>query len=151
MSGERDEARAILGVTASAREALSIVESQLNVLYTRAQVLVSLAGVMVTVTGFSGRIIAGTDGRAQALLIVGLVLVLLAAMWVFATVMTIRWVTGSLTGDTEADLAGLLRRRNRKTRAYMVGGFILFVGLALYVWAIAIMLANPGASSLSPR
>ena len=65
----QNEAKAILKLCKEdPKAALEIVESQLNTLYARAQILLSLAGIVVTVTGFSGRLIAGSSPLAQYLL-----------------------------------------------------------------------------------
>jgi hypothetical protein len=123
--------------------ALQILENQLNVLYSRAQVLMSLAGIVITVTGFSGRIIAATSKLSQILIITGLSTVLISAIWVYARVMGIRWIT-SETGDSiEKTLHDVLQRRNCKTRAYKTGGIILCIGLVIYTIAFALMLLHP--------
>ncbi len=123
--------------------ALQILENQMNVLYSRAQVLMSLAGIVITVTGFSGRIIAATSLLSQILIITGLGTVLLSAIWVYTRVMGIRWITLEKRETTEKTLYSVLQRRNRKTRAYKIGGIILCIGLVLYSIAFAIMLLNP--------
>lgn len=147
-----EEARRILSLhNGNTASALSMVENQLNVLYTRAQVLLSLSGVVISVTGFSGRLIAATDRLAQGLLISGLALVLLSAVRVFSRVMRIRWVTRDLTDDPLATLISAISRRNQKTASYRQGGFLLCVGLALYFGSIAIMLLNPGPVNLPVR
>src|SRR5688572_12322657 len=52
-----------------------LLDAQLTVLHARAQSLIQLAGVVITVTGFSGRIIADTNPAAQSLIVGGVVLV----------------------------------------------------------------------------
>lgn len=121
--------------------ALQWVERQLNTLYTRAQVLVSLAGAVVTVTGFSGRTIAETNTPAKLLLTAGLAVVVLSAAYVVLVVMRIKWVTAALRPDDPRHvLVTALKRRDVKTRAYRLGGAALCLGLILYAGAIAIML-----------
>ena len=140
----REEAQAILNlVGGDLSRAVQIVQNQLDVLYTRAQVLTSLAGIVVTVTGFSGRLIASTDRAAQILVILGLATVLLSAGYVIRNVMQIRWVTCDLSDDREATIATVIQRRDAKTRGLRIGGVILFSGLVLYFGAIALMLAHP--------
>jgi len=135
---EAGEARRILALVAGdAARAVGLVESQLNVLQARGQVLLSLAGVVVTVTGFSGRAIAATGPGARGLLVAGLLLVLASAVWVCTRVASIKWVTTDLGDDLEESLAVMLSRRNGKTRAYRAGGWILSAGLASYCLAIA--------------
>jgi len=125
--------------------ALKVAEQQLNVVYTRAQVLMSLAGMVVTVTGFSGRLIAGSSALAQIFLVAGLFVSLSSAAWVFRRVMRVRWVTSLASENKDQALANALLRRNQKTAAYTIGGTLLFIGLLLYGISIAMMLLDPVA------
>jgi hypothetical protein len=139
----KEEANKILSLTnQDLLKALELLEKQLNTLHARAQVLMSLAGIVVTVTGFSGRLIAATSLISQILVISGLVTVLISAVWVFSRVMGIKWVTIGLTENSAESLEKIIERRNRKTRAYSRGGVILCVGLVLYSIAFAMMLLN---------
>ena len=131
--------------------ALEVVQQQLNVLYTRAQVLLSLAGVVVTITGFSGRLIAGTSSLAQFFLIAGLFVSLSSAIWVFLKVMRVRWVTIMACNNQETALEQALIHRNRKTSAYSIGGKILCLGLLFYCLSIALMLLDPVALQVPIR
>ncbi|MDP4878416.1 MAG: hypothetical protein NWR36_00885 [Opitutales bacterium] len=140
------EAKAILELTNNdLLAALNVAQKQLDVIYTRAQVLLSLAGMVVTVTGFSGRLIAGSSLMAQIFLVAGLFVSLSSAIWVFLRVMRVRWVTAMVAEDKENALAQALERRDNKTRAYAVGGTILCIGLVLYCISIALMLVDPVA------
>lgn len=122
------------------REALKIYEQQLNVLQSRAQVLMSLAGIVLTITGFSGYRIAGSGRFSQICVIVGLAVVLFSAVWVWKKVLDIRWMTSDLHGENEEILSRIIDRRNAKTRAYTIGGFILCIGFVIYSIAFARML-----------
>ena len=142
----QSEAKAILQLCdGNLKAALEMAERHLSTIYTRAQVLLSLAGMVVTVTGFSGRLIAGSSTLAQIFLVAGLFVSLSSAIWVFLRVMRVRWVTVFLDKDPENALQETLRRRNRKTKAYKIGGIILCIGLVLYCISIAIMLLDPAA------
>jgi uncharacterized membrane protein len=121
-------------------QALGVVEGQLNVLYGRAQVLLSLAGVLITVTGFSGRTIAGTSMLGKISIVLGLSVVLASAVWIYARVMRVRWVTRELDGDPSARLEAVIRRRDAKTRAFNIGGAVLCAGFAIYCVSVAVML-----------
>lgn len=146
------EAKAILELKNNdLMAALEVAQAQLNTLYTRAQVLMSLAGIVVTVTGFSGRLIAGTSPSAQAFLIAGLFVSLASAIYIFVKVMRLRWVTVLLAEDRANALTNALKRRDAKTRAFAVGGSILFVGLTLYCISIALMLMAPEALQVPVR
>jgi len=140
----KEEAAKILSLTnQDMLKALELLEKQLNTIHARAQVLMSLAGIVVTVTGFSGRLIAATSLTSQILVIAGLITVLTSAVWVFSRVMGIKWVTTGLTENAAESVQKIIERRNRKTRAYSRGGVILCVGLLLYSIAFAMMLLKP--------
>lgn len=142
----KDEAKTILELCkGDMMAALEVTQGQLDLVYTRAQVLMSLAGMVVTVTGFSGRLIAGSSHLAQCFLVAGLFVSLSSAIWVFMRVMKVRWVTGLVAEDPEHALEIALTRRNHKTQAYAIGGTILFIGLVLYCISISLMLVDPVA------
>ncbi len=132
-------------------EIMGMLERQFTVLHNRAQVLLGLCGVIISTTGFSGRLIAGTNFYAQWLVIAGVALVLLAAAVVCWGVLHLRWLTMQLGGDTAEWLATTLRYRDTKTNSYRLGLLLMLVGLALYAAAIAIMLLNPHAGALPAR
>jgi hypothetical protein len=127
------------------------LERQFAVLHNRAQVLLGLCGVVISTTGFSGRLIAGTNPAAQGLVIAGLSLVLLSAAAVCWGVLHLRWLTMQLGDSTAEWLATSLRYRDYKTNCYRVGLAVMLLGLALYAGAIAIMLWRPGEDYLPPR
>lgn len=120
--------------------ALDMLERQMNVLHTRSQVLLSLAGIVVTVTGFSGRVIAGTSTFAKITVVLGLFVVLLSAVWVWSRVMAIKWITSELEDEPVKILTDIIARRNARTSAYKIGGAMLCTGLFIYGLAIAQML-----------
>ena len=135
-----DEAKQIYALTnENLLKSLEILERQLNVLHTRAQVLMTLAGVVLTVTGFSGRVIAGTSSLAKMTIVLGLLIVLTSAVWVWSRVMGIKWVTDGAEGEPIEVLRIIIERRNLKTRAYRLGGVILSLGLFVYGLAVAQM------------
>lgn len=127
------------------------LESQLNVVQSRAQVIVTLAGVVITVTGFSGRIIAATALHSQILIILGLLTVLASACYIVKNVMSIKWLTTDLDDFGVGDIEKIISRRNLKTKAYLLGSKMLFWGLALYCLAMVIMLLNPEPLAIAPR
>ncbi len=127
---------------------MELLERQFVILHNRAQVLLTLCGVVITVTGFSGRLIAGTNRLAQVLVIGGVSLSLLAAIVVVWGVLHLWWLTQQPGDDVRAWLLSCLAYREGKTRAYRAGLIILIVGLTLYVGAIAIMLWYPLLGSL---
>ncbi|MBI1292230.1 hypothetical protein GC173_13470 [bacterium] len=125
-----------------------LLDGQLAVLHTRALALVQVAGVIITVTGFSGRIIADTNVTAQLLIVTGLSLVVLAAALAIGFVMPVRWISTYIHLDPEKWMAVAIRRRNRKTNAFWVASIILLFGMTFYIGSISIMLMNPQAAEL---
>ncbi|HNM45866.1 hypothetical protein IT571_00090 [Candidatus Sumerlaeota bacterium] len=126
----------------------AVVESQHGIVHQRAQSLIQLAGVVVTVTGFSGRIIADTNLTAQILIVVGLSLVVLAAGIALLRVMPIKWMSSYMHLDERDWLVTALRRRELKSRAFALASVILMIGMICYVSSISIMLMNPWAAEL---
>jgi len=149
---ETEEISAILKTFSSpgerTQDIYGLLENQFIVVYSRAQSLIQVAGVVITVTGFSGRIIADTNVLAQALLIGGLSLVASAAAMTLLLVMPIRWMSMDLHLPLEEWLLMTIRRRQKKTRAFRMASIVAVVGMALYIAAIAIMLADPTAAEL---
>lgn len=127
---------------------VSLLERQFAVLTARSQVLLGLAGVVVTTTGFSGRLIAGTNVYAQVLVISGLALVMGAAAVVVFGVLHLKWLTQHEGELPRQWMLCCLRYRNRKMRFYRAGVMLLLAGLLLYVGAIGVMLLEPRAFDL---
>ena len=124
--------------------ALALVERQLNAIHMRAQVVIGFAAVAVTTTGFSGRLIAGTNTVAQVSIIAGLAIILASCLTIFQRVLSVEWVISRhLEEELQHTLKSVIESRNRKTRAYRLGSAGVFVGLTVYAIAIAIMLLNP--------
>lgn len=130
---------------------MAMLERQFAVLHNRAQVALGLAGIVVSTTGFSGRLVAGTNVWAQWLIISGLALILASAAIVVWGVLHLRWLTMQCGETTEAWLDASLAYRDKKTRAYRVGVIVLLVGLILYGAALAVTLLNPEANALPAR
>jgi len=132
--------------------AISLLERQLSALHLRAQVLIGFGAVVLTTTGFSGRLIAGTNVSAQISIILGLATVLAACLHIFLRVMRVQWVVSSCLGRPPIEaLSAIITHRDRKTTAYRHGSYVLFAGLALYAIAIAIMLLNPEPLTVPSR
>jgi hypothetical protein len=116
------------------------LQQQLSILANRAQTLLSLAGITITVTGFSGATIARTGRVAATLLVLGLVLVLIAAAIAMTGILRVRWTTSIARCDLEDAVRWVLAARDRKTRSYDRSLRILVIGLSLYVSSIALLL-----------
>ena len=132
----------------SVHEIMAMLERQFIVLHNRAQVLLGLSGVVITTTGFSGRLIAGTNRLAQIFIIAGVSLSLAAAAVVVGGVLHLWWLTQHPFQNTDKWLHSCLEYRDRKTRFYRLGIVLLLIGLTLYVAAIAVMLLHPAAAAV---
>ena len=128
-----DEARHLLRITGSLKSALDLLMAQFNVLQTRAQLLLSLATLTLTITGFSGPRIAATGAFSRYALIIGLVLVLLSVLLILGFGLRVRWVTQFRGPSDEELLANIIDYRDKKTRSFGWQIATLGIGLAAYV------------------
>lgn len=138
-----DEVKRIMALTkGDTGRAYELVQSQFSVLVLRTQVMLSLSGIVITVTGFSGRAIAQTSELARNLVAVGILIVLGAAAVAIGGVLRLRWLTQELTDDLEQTLTRMLDIRDQKAR-YLNVALLLFVsGFACYCVSIALMLLS---------
>lgn len=136
-----DEVKRIIALTqGDAAKAYELVQGQLSVLVLRTQVMLSLSGIVITVTGFSGRAIAQTSELARVLVASGILIVLAAAAVAIGGVLRLRWLTQELGDDFEQTLVRMLSMRDRKSK-FLTAALLLFVvGFACYCVAIALML-----------
>ncbi|HVK71819.1 MAG TPA: hypothetical protein VM734_00810 [Kofleriaceae bacterium] len=126
------------------RAAYELVERQLAVLVLRTQVLLSLSGIVITVTGFSGRVIAQTGTLARYSITGGIVLVLAAALTAFGGVLRLRWLSQALADDVATTIARGLVLRDGKSRYLSIAIVLFGLGFSLYCLAIAQLLMHPG-------
>jgi hypothetical protein len=141
----REEASRILKLAGDDHlEALQVVERQLGVVVLRTQVLLSLCGIVITVTGFSGRAIAQTSFAARLSISIGIFVVLMAAATAIVGVLRLQWLTQIATDDPLSTLENAIGIREAKAR-YLAAALILFViGFSLYCAAIAqLLMAQP--------
>ncbi len=137
----RNEAQAIMRVAGSELEAYHMLERQLSVLVLRTQVLLSLSGIVITVTGFSGRAIAETSMLARVCISVGIGVVLAAAATAIAGVLRLRWLSESLGPDPLENILAGLAVRNSKARFLNASLLLFVIGFTFYVVAIIQLLA----------
>jgi len=140
-SARRREAEHILKLClGDALRSYEVVERQLGVLVLRAQVMLSLSGIVITVTGFSGRAIAETSNLARVCIAAGILVVLAAAVVAIWGVLRLRWLSQDIDDEPLVTLLRGLELRDRKSRN-LRNALVLFVaGFALYCFAIAQLL-----------
>jgi hypothetical protein len=119
---------------------MSRIESQLGILATRAQTLLSLAGITITVTGFSGTTIARSGPWAARALVLGLILVLVSATQTMWGILRVRWTTHLAPCALLHAVDHALTMRDQKTEVYSRALLLLIIGLGLYVSSIAMLL-----------
>ena len=123
-----------------AAKIMGAIEAQLAILAARAQTLLSLAGITVTVTGFSGANIARTGRLAAGLLVSGLAFVLLSASVAMVGILRVRWITSLPPSSLEVSIENALDVRDVKTRGFSVALRLLVVGLLLYGASVGLLL-----------
>jgi hypothetical protein len=134
------EAERILKLMGEPRLAYEMVERQLSVLVVRTQVILSLSGIVITVTGFSGRAVAQVSLLARLLITAGMFVVLAAAAVGVVGVLRVSWLSHSIADDPLETLQRALRIRDQKSRWLMVSLLLWVGGFALYCVAVAQLL-----------
>jgi hypothetical protein len=107
-----------------------------NVLHNRAQTLLSLITLTLTITGFSGPRIAESGPLARFAIVFGIAFVLLSALILMVGPMRLRWSTQLRSDSTDESLVKLIEQRNARTARYHAASIALFVGLIGYVTSI---------------
>jgi hypothetical protein len=111
---------------AAIREAFSILQ-------TRSQMLLGLATICLTITGFSGPRMAQSNPVSRFFLGFGLLFVLASVAAVVAGPLRFQWMTAWKAGSLDETLIENIRRRDSKTRWYRIATFLLLVGLTGYL------------------
>ena len=136
-----EEAEHLLGLYGDdAGKIMGMLEGQLTNLTGRAQMLLQLAGLTITVTGFSGANIARSGRLAAILVVAGLVLVLAAASLSMGGILRIRWVTQLARSSLHESIIYAIEMRDAKTRVFGRSMALMIVGLALYIGSVGLML-----------
>jgi hypothetical protein len=136
------EAERILKLFVEPRLAYEMVERQLAVIVMRTQVMLSLSGIVITVTGFSGRAVAQVSLLARTLITVGMFVVLSAAAVAIIGVFRVRWLTQTISDDPLETIQRGLAIRDQKSRYLMISLILWVVGFALYCGAVAQLLMH---------
>lgn len=135
---EADHLLAIYG--ADPKAVLPLLEGQLASVAARAQTLLNLAGLTITVTGFSGAAIARSGRLAAVLVVTGLIVVLLGASLSMGGILRVRWMTQLAPTSLRETVIHAIRMRDAKTVAFSRALVLLIVGLALYIGSVSFLL-----------
>lgn len=137
---EADHLIALYG--GDAGKIMGVLHGQLQNLTGRAQMLLQLAGLTITVTGFSGANIARSGHMAALLVVSGLVLVLVAASLSMGGILRIRWMTQLAPTSLRESAIYALKMRDRKTRVFGRSLALLIIGLSMYIGSVSILLLS---------
>ncbi|HAT09594.1 MAG TPA: hypothetical protein DCS97_03160 [Planctomycetes bacterium] len=133
---QRAEAERLLALHhGDAARTYDVVRQQFAVLQSRSQLLLTLATITLTITGFSGPQIARSGDFARITMAVGLALVL-AAVLVLLSGLRVKWLSQFDAGTPEANLTEAIAYRDRKTMRFQVEIVLLGLGIAAYVSAV---------------
>jgi uncharacterized Tic20 family protein len=102
--------------------------------------LLGLVTICLTITGFSGPKVAESGPWSRFFVFVGVIAVLLSALFVLCGPLQIRWMTQYREDALDATLVQLLRRRNHRTALYHLAVTCLLIGLTGYVLSFAAFL-----------
>jgi hypothetical protein len=139
---QRAEAARLVEFYQDARRAYDLLVSQLTALAVRTQALLSLSGIVITVTGFSGRQIAQSGGPGPLLITGGLTTVLLSAVVAVSGVLRVTWLSQYIDADPLETIARGIAIRDQKSRSLGVAMGLFGAGFTLYCGGIANMLLH---------
>jgi len=118
------------------------VKEMFTLLQTRSQMLLGLATICLTITGFSGPRMAQSNAFSRFFIGFGLVFVLASIIAIVAGPLRLRWITEWKTGSMDETLIENIKRRNTKTRLYRIATALLMVGLTGYLLSLIFFLTT---------
>lgn len=137
-SSPQDEAKQLLTVQGERglKGAMDVLMQQFSVLQTRAQIMLTITTLTLTITGFSGPKIAASGLFARDAMVAGILATLASTLLILGGSLRIRWVT-QFRGTDDLDLVTrVVRYRNGKTKLFFVEICLLVLGLASYVSSV---------------
>ncbi|MBC8505706.1 MAG: hypothetical protein ISR58_18960 [Anaerolineales bacterium] len=134
-SDELDHLKAIYGKDKPDR-LYGVLTDSFNVLQNRAQMLLSLVTITLTITGFSGPKIAESSPLARFSIAFGLAFVLLSALIMISGPLRLSWCTRTRAGDIDQSIIKLIDQRNFRTKRYIRASLFLVIGLTGYVFSV---------------
>jgi len=133
-----EEAKQLLIVQGESglKGATAVLMQQFFVLQTRAQIMLTITTLTLTITGFSGPKIAASGVFSRYSMALGILATLISTLLILGGSLRIRWVT-QFRGDNDLDLiTRVIRYRNEKTNLFFVEICLLVLGLASYVSSV---------------
>jgi hypothetical protein len=106
--------------------------------------LMGLAGLAITVTGFSGHNMVRGGWLSTTAMIGGVAFILAAIVITLRAVIHLRWVTQDLGDDLEATARAVIHRRDAQQRALTFAGTLVACGLGGYLVAVVLAALSAG-------
>ncbi|MCP4201658.1 MAG: hypothetical protein GY769_06965 [bacterium] len=113
-----------------------VLVKQFDVLQSRAQLLLGLVTITLTITGFSGPKIAASSTFSKVSIAYGLAFILVSAVLMLMGPLQLRWGTRRCKDTIRDSLVHLIIRRNERTRKYHLASVFLIAGLTGYVGSV---------------
>lgn len=143
---EQQEAKRLVEMFEGNRAAtVTFLSGQFAVLKNQAQILLGLCSVTITVTGFSGQHMVRGGPASTGAMVLGIGLILIAAVLTLRTISTLRWVSQDLTDDLIETASRVIQRRNRQQRALSWAGGFVALGLGGYLVAVVLAALHAGS------
>jgi hypothetical protein len=144
---DSDEARRLAKLFAGdPLQLVALLSNQLSVLKSQAHMLMGLAGLAITVTGFSGHHMVRGGALSTTSMIVGIGCILLAIIITLRAVIRLRWVTQDLDDDLEKTARLVIARRDAQQRALTLAGALVSTGLCGYLLAVVLAALHSGGA-----
>jgi len=132
------------GGDAALVKSLDMLKGMFSTIQTRGQLLLTLATITLTITGFSGARIVESGGPISRWgLGLGLVFVLISIVLILSN-LRVRWLT-TFSGTPREIILQVLRYRDAKTNWYLLQVSLLSIGLTCYVGAVIAFVISVGA------
>ena len=118
------------------------VKESFTLIQTRAQMLLGLATICLTITGFSGPRMAQSNAFSRFFIAFGLSFVLASVIAIVAGPLRLRWITMWRADSLDETLLENLQRRDSKTTFYRIATTLLMIGLTGYVLSLIFYLTT---------
>ena len=118
------------------------VKDAFALLQMRSQMLLGLATICLTITGFSGPRMAQSNSFSRFFIGFGLSFVLASIIAIVAGPLRLQWMTAWKAGSLDETLVQNIRRRDSKTRLYRIATALLLAGLTGYLLSLIFYLTT---------
>ncbi len=135
-----EEANMLLKYLPDWPQVMQLLTSHFQTLQLRTQIILTLATLTLTITGFSGPKIAASNIYSKLNMIGGLVFVLSSIVVALIGTLKINWLTQIKADGQKELLIAMIVERNKRTGLFRVMLCLLVVGLSMYVGSVILFL-----------